>query len=125
MAADMALRSLYLPAGSTINHTAATEKVRRLCREAIVDDLRVLLDFGWIEDEVPYSDEALAARAETLRRTAERELLLLFDQFTRSLGRRDVTLHRFDSGDEPGIDAYETGGGLSYGGDGPTDACDD
>ncbi|QGN48004.1 hypothetical protein GKC29_14890 [Micromonospora sp. WMMC415] len=126
MGADMALRSLYLPTGHTINRTAATDTIRQLCREATIADLRVLLDHGWIDDQVPYSEdtwteEALTARAATLRQAAETELIQLFDRFARSLGHRDVTRHRFDNGDE-GIDAYETGG-LSWG-DGPTEAYD-
>ena len=126
MAADMALRSLYLPTGRAINRTAATDKIRQLCREATIADLRVLLDYGWIDDEVPYSedtwtDEVLTECAATLRQAAEAELLHLFDRFARSLGHRDVTRYRFDNGDE-GVDAYETGG-LSWG-DGPTEAYD-
>ncbi|MET7396313.1 hypothetical protein ABZS66_22810 [Dactylosporangium sp. NPDC005572] len=124
MGADMALRSLYLPTGCTINHTAATDTIRRLCREATIADLRVLIDHGWIDDEAPYSeetwtDEALTARAAPLRQATETELLQLFDGFVRSLGQRDVIRYRFDNGDE-GIDAYETGGLSS--GDDPTDA---
>nr|WP_030500963.1 hypothetical protein [Micromonospora purpureochromogenes] len=128
MGADMALRSLYLPTGSTINRSAATGKIRQLCREATVADLRVLLDHGWIDDDVPssednWTDEALTARAATLRHAAETEMLALFDRFARSLGHRDVARYRFDNGDE-GVDAYETGG-LSFTGlDGPTEAYD-
>ncbi|ROO52764.1 hypothetical protein EDC02_7705 [Micromonospora sp. Llam0] len=124
MGADMTLRSLYLPTRHTINRTAATDTIRRLCRQATADDLRVLIDHGWVADEVhssadTWTDEALSARAAPLRLAAETELLHLFDRFARSLGHRDVIRYRFDNGDE-GIDAYQTGGLSS--GDDPTDA---
>jgi hypothetical protein len=127
LGADMTLRSLYLPTARTINHTAATDTIRRLCRAATAAELRILLEHGWIEDNLPssedtWTDEALTARAATLRPAAETALLHLFDRFARSLGHRDVTRYRFDNGDE-GVDAYDTGG-LSWG-DGPTDAYDD
>ncbi|MEU1811064.1 hypothetical protein [Micromonospora aurantiaca (nom. illeg.)] len=120
----MTVRSLYLPAGHTINHTAATDTIRRLCCHATTDDLRILIDHAWIDDEVPYSEdtwtnEALTDRAATLRQAAETALLQLFDRFAHSLGHRDVSRYRFDNDDES-IDAYQTGG-LSWG-DHPTDA---
>ncbi|MDG4795401.1 hypothetical protein [Micromonospora sp. WMMD1082] len=122
----MTLRSLYLPAGHTINHSTVTDTIRRLCRQATADDLRVLIDHGWLDDEVPYSedtwnDEALTARAATLRQAAEAALLQMVDRFARSLGHRDVIRYRFDNDDE-GIDAYHTGG-LSWGNH-PTDASE-
>ena len=128
MGADMALRSLYLPTEQPINRTDAAAAIRRLCREATPADLRVLIDHGWIDDEVPYTeqswtDEAITARAACLRQSAERELLDLLDRFTRSLGRRDVTRYRFDRGDD-GVDAYQTGGLAFSGADGPTEAFD-
>jgi hypothetical protein len=124
MGADMSLRSLYLTHGSTINHATA-EKIRRLCREATIDDLTVLLDGGWFDDEVrhieqTWTDDTVAAHAATLRQAAEAVLLQLFDQFIQSLGHRDVTYYRFGQADEPGVDVYATGGLNS--GDSPTEA---
>jgi hypothetical protein len=127
MGADMSLRSLYLPHGSTINHTAAAEKIRRLCREATIDDLTVLLDGGWFDDEVrhieqTWTDDTVATHSAMLRQAAEAVLLQRFDQFIRSLRHRDVTYYRFGQADEPGVDVYATGGLSS--GDSPTEAFD-
>ncbi|ROO60327.1 hypothetical protein EDC02_2188 [Micromonospora sp. Llam0] len=127
MGADMSLRSLYLPHGSTINRTAAAERIRQLCREATIDDLTCLLDGGWFDDEVrrseqTWTDDIVAAHAASLRQAAEALLLQLFDQFVQSLGHRDVTYHRFGHADEAGVDVYATGGLSS--GDSPTEAFD-
>lgn len=128
MGADMMARTLYLPADTTINLAAAKTAARQLCQRASLADLRTLREHGWIDDDtLPHpdstTDDQLAARAESLRTIAERELDTLLDRFARSLHRRDVYRHRFDRDDRVGIDAYTTGG-LSWG-DGPTDAFDD
>ncbi|SRR6266487_3271168 len=128
MAADMMARTIYLPADTTIDLTAAKTLASRLCQQASVDDLRTLLEHGWIDDATlpdpdGCGDDELAARAAQLRPAAERELRQLLERFARSLHRRDVYRHRFDHHDPAGVDAYTTGG-LSYG-DGPTDAFDD
>ena len=122
MAANMQLRSLYLPADTTLDHDAATGTIRRLCRAATVEDLRILLEHGWITDTVTVTDET-ATDAAALRDAAERALLQRFEQFSRSLRSREVTRHRFDQTDPPGVDAYETGG-MSWDPEGPTRAFD-
>jgi hypothetical protein len=127
VSAHMSLRTLYLLTGRAIDHTAAANTIRQLCREATIEDLRVLIDHGRIDDDVPYSadtwtDAALTARAAPLRQAAETELLQRFEDFARSLEHRDVARFRFDKGDE-GVDAYETGG-LSSSDDGPTESFD-
>jgi hypothetical protein len=127
MGADMLLRSLYLPHGTTINHTAAAEKIRQLCRQATTNDLDILLDGGWFDDAVRtieqnWTDDAVAAHAATLRLVAEVALLQSLDRFIQSLGHRDVTHHRFGQAGGPGVYVYATGGLSS--GDSPTEAFD-
>ncbi len=127
MAADMMARTLYLPADTTINLAAAKTVASQLAQQATVEDLRTLLEHGWIvDDTLPYldsGDDLLAERAEHLRQLAEQQLHTLLDRFARSLRTRQVYRHRFDHDDPVGIDAYTTGG-LSHG-EGPTDAFDD
>jgi hypothetical protein len=91
-----------------------------------MEDLRTLLEHGWIADDTlpdACGDDDLAARAGHLRQLAEQELRQLLDRFAGSLQTRDVCRYRFGRDDTPGLDAYPTGG-LSQG-DGPTDAFDD
>ena len=51
MAADMMARTLYLPADTTINLTAAKTVASQLAQQATVEDLRTLLEHGWIIDD--------------------------------------------------------------------------
>jgi hypothetical protein len=125
MGSDMLLREVYLPAGTTLDLAAAKRTAGELCRTATVDDLRILLDEDWIDDDSltdpdDWTDQALAARAETLRTAAEHRLHQLLDGFAASLQGRDVARFRFDNAtDSAGsVDAYVTGG-LSVDG-GPT-----
>jgi len=126
LGADMIVRTLYLLADTTINLMAAKAVAGRLSKQATVEDLWILLEYGWIVDETlpdTYGDGEVAARAGQLRQLAERRLCQLLDQFARSLDTRDVDCGRYDGGDSPGIDEYSTGG-LSHG-DAPTEAFDD
>jgi hypothetical protein len=128
MGADMMARTLYLPADTAIHLAAAKTLASELCQHATLDELRTLLEHGWIgDDTLPDPDsrsgDNLAAHAGHLRQLAEQELHKLLDRFARSLHSREVYRHRFDHDDTPGVDAYITGG-PSYG-DGPTDAFDD
>jgi hypothetical protein len=126
MGADMMARTLYLPADTTINLTAAKTTASQLSQQATLEDLRTLLEHGWIADDTlpdHCGDEDLAARAGHLRHLAEQELHQLLDRFARSLQTRDVYRYRFGRDDTAGLDAYTTGG-LSHG-EGPTDAFDD
>ncbi len=129
MGSDMLLREVYLPAGTTLDLAAAKATASALCRTATIDDLRLLLNEDWIDDDSltdpgDWTDEALAARAETLRRGAEHGLHQLLDEFAASLQGRDVARFRFDNAANygGGVDAYVTGG-LSWGG-APTGAYD-
>jgi hypothetical protein len=126
MGADMMARTLYLPADTTIDLTAAKATASQLSQQATLEDLRTLLEYGWIADDgLPddCGDDDRAARAGHLRQLAEQELHQLLDRFAQSLHTRDVSRFRFGRDDTPGLDAYTTGG-LSHG-DGPTDAFDD
>jgi len=126
MGADMMARTLYLPADTTINLTAAKTTASQLSQQATPADLRTLLEHGWITDDTLADDcgeDDLTAGAGDLRQLAEQELHQLLDRFALSLHSRDVSRYRFGRDDTPGIDAYTTGG-LSDG-DGPTDAFDD
>ena len=126
MGADMMARTLYLPADTTIDLTAAKTTASQLSQQATLEDLRTLLEYGWIADDTlpgDCGDDDLAARAGHLRRLVEQELHQLLDRFARSLHTRDVSRFRFGRDDTPGLDAYTTGG-LSHG-DSPTDAFDD
>jgi len=121
----MNLLDLYLPAGSGVNLTAAKTTATTLCRQATVDDLRTLLEHGWIDDDTlpdadACTDEQLTARAEALRLAAENVLHNLLDRFARSLTGRDVAVARLDR-ECPGIVAYTTGGLSGR----ETDALDD
>lgn len=123
MGADMMARTLYLHVGATINLTAAKTAASQLCRQATVDELRTLLEHGWVVDDTlpdldTCGDDDPAARTEHLRQVAEQELHTLLDLFARSLHTREVHRYLFSS-----VEAYTTGG-LSNG-DSPTDAYDD
>ena len=131
MGSDMLLRDLYLPAGTTLDLAAATRTASELSRTATIDDLRILLNEDWIDDDSltdpdDWTDQALTIRAATLRTAAEQRLHRLLDTFAASLQGRDVARFRFDNAasddDSGGVDAYVTGG-LSSGGS-PTDAYD-
>jgi hypothetical protein len=126
MGADMIARTLYLPADTTIDLTAAKTTASQLSQQATLEDLRILLEYGWIADDTlpgDCGDDDLTARAGHLRQLVEQELHQLLDRFARSLHTRDVSRFRFGRDDTPGLDAYTTGG-LSHG-DSPTDAFDD
>ncbi|WP_432833026.1 hypothetical protein [Dactylosporangium sp. CA-092794] len=132
MGSDMYLRDLYLPTGTCVDLAAAKTTVTVLCRNATVDDLRILLDEDWISDDSPidpedWTEENLTRHAATLRAAAEHRLHRLLDEFAASLTGRDVARFRFDNPADTddgsgGVDAYVTGG-VSAGG-GPTDAYD-
>jgi hypothetical protein len=71
MTADMMARTIYLPADTTIDLTAAKTLASQLCQQASVDDLRTLFEHGWIDDTTlpdPDScgDDELAAAAAPL-----------------------------------------------------------
>ncbi|WP_157017699.1 hypothetical protein [Cryptosporangium arvum] len=120
----MIARVFYLPADTELDSAAATAVIEELCANASVDDLRILIENGWIEPALPHGEDAWteAARVEELRAAAQHHMLILFERFRRSLTGRDVQRHRFAPPDQPGLDAYTTGG-LSWG-EGPTDAFD-
>ena len=136
MGSDMLLRDLYLPTGTTVDLAATKRTAGDLCRNATVEDLRILLDEDWISDGLAdpdgWTDQALTVRAGTLRAAAEHRLHRLLDGFAASLQGRDVARFRFDNSTADdsdsggfsggGVDAYVTGG-LSSGG-GPSDAYD-
>ncbi len=123
MGADMLLRSIYLPAGQNLNLDAAKATATRLAVTAGMDELRILVQQGWIGEHhlstASPTDEELAALADVLRAEAEQVLHAHLDQFAASLHSRAVAHDRF--GHTPvAIDAY-TPGGMSWG-DTPTDA---
>lgn len=125
MGADMMVRTLYLPTSTTINLAAAKATASQLSRNATPDQLRHLLEHGWIvhntlPDPDCCSDDELAAHTGQLRQLTEQQLHTLLERLTGSLHSREVHQHRFSRDDQPGVDAYTTGG-LSYG-DSPTDA---
>jgi hypothetical protein len=75
----MMARTLYLPADTTINLTAARTIASQLAQQATVEDLRTLLEHGWIvDDTIPHpdscSDDELAAHTGHLRQLAEQQL---------------------------------------------------
>lgn len=129
MGSDMLPRDLYRAAGITVDLAAAKTTAGELCRDATIDDLRILLDEDWISDDRridpdDWTDHALTVRVEALRVAAEHALHQLLDGFVASLQGRDVGRFRFANPTDSGgsVDAYLSGG-LSCGG-GPTDAYD-
>src|SRR4051794_23719116 len=129
MGCDLTPRDVYLPAGAAIDLAAATAEAARLCQTATVDELRSLLENGWIHDaglgHTGGPPAVFASRADAGRAAAGQRRHQLVDDFTQSLHRRDVARFRVDRpGDGgPGVHAYVTGG-LSAG-DSPTDSFDD
>jgi hypothetical protein len=127
MRPQITLRTLYLPAGHTIDRAAAKAAATTLCRAATVDDLRVLIREEWIDwdtlpgsEHWPYAlpDELLARLAGVLRAGAAQTLHRRLDQLATSLHRGDVARFRIDGPD--GLDAFVTGGLDTD--DAPTDA---
>ncbi len=121
MGCDMHLRDLYLPADGTVDLAAAKTTASDLCRNATMEDLRILLDEDWIShdqlaDPDDWTDQALTAQVEALRAAAQHKLHQLLDRFAASLQGRDVAQLRFDNPTDSGasVDAYFTGG-LSAG----------
>ena len=98
MGSDRLVRDLDLPAGTTLDLAAATATAGALCRHAALDDVRLLLDEEWINDDRltdldDWSGQALTGRADVLRTTAVHQPHRLLDTFAVSLHRRDVTFH--------------------------------
>ncbi len=118
MSAHMSLRDLYLPADRIPDLPAARTAATMLCRNATVEDLRMLLDNDWIGHPTLYdyelSDEQIRPHLTELRVSAEQRLHELLAAFMTSLGERDVVRFPYDTtrGENPGhtVDAYVTGG---------------
>ena len=116
MGADMLLRTVYLPAGTRFDLSAATAMAATLTSQADNDQLDSLanhfdLDHG--------EDATLAQR----RDSALRLLTQLLTDFATSLHHRDVAYGQFGNIGNPLVDEYATGG-ISTG-DSPTDTYDE
>jgi hypothetical protein len=131
MGVDMMLRAFYLPQDATVDLTAAKSVATRLSRNATLDDLRTLLDNGWLTADpstdgdvrwARWSDEELAENAASVHVAAEQRLHQLLDAFMASLNHRHAARYAFSrkpNSTDGGIDTYVTGGLSS--GDTPTD----
>ncbi len=96
MGADMMARTLHLPADTTIDLTAAKATASQLTQQATLEDLRTLLEYGWIADDTLPDDcghDDLAARAGHLRQLAEQELHQLHGSGSAGTTPRPRRLH--------------------------------
>ena len=131
MGSDMLVRTLYLPADTTIDLAAAEAVVTHLTSTATPDDLdRMLANDAFVDTPVPgihppvgtWTDEMINRHADALRAWAEQCLHQALAAFAASLQRRDVARFLFGRPDTVGggVDAYLTGGVST--GDSPTDS---
>ncbi|WP_229070815.1 hypothetical protein [Actinoplanes sp. DH11] len=125
MGADLAIRHLYLIADTTYDLDAALATAAGLCLCADIAALHHLIDEQWLPDHDSgriddLTGTELEQRIAELRQQAYRVIGDQLRAFAASLSSRDVARLRFDNAEDPGIDAYITGG-LSHGDD-PTDA---